>query len=104
AGPLKTKAAAARLPDRSAEAIALVDRLVLPALDRQIAATQEIRRAATDIPGVWRLPDGDGFYADAFRYSTTSSMTPAEAHAVGLYKIKEIEARLDGLLRRQGHA
>lgn len=102
--PLEAKAAAAGLPGRSADAHAIVERWGLPALDRQIAATQAIRRAANGVPGVWRLPDGEAFYADALRHSTTSDMTPAQAHATGLEKVREIEARLDTLLRRQGYA
>lgn len=101
--PLQSKSAESGLPDRSQEAIQIIEHTIMSALDRQIAATAGILESAGDTPGVWRLPDGESFYADALRHSTTGNITPAEAHEIGLQKVDEIQRQLDTLLRSQGY-
>ena len=51
-----------------------------PALDRQIALMAELQPARRHDAGVWRLPDGEAYYAPALRSSTTTDMTPDEIH------------------------
>ncbi|HEX4183251.1 MAG TPA: DUF885 family protein [Caulobacteraceae bacterium] len=75
---------------------------VVPALDRQIEHTRSLRAGATHDAGVWRLKEGEGYYAAALRYSTTTAMNPDEIHKLGLDQAAEISARLDGLLKAQG--
>jgi len=86
------------------KAAALYDDKVGPALDRQIALTQDLRKSAVHDAGIWRLPDGDAFYAAALRATTTSGMNPDEVHKLGLDQAAAIGARLDGLLKAQGLA
>ena len=52
--------------------------------------------------GVWRLPDGDAFYDFGIRTFTTTNMTGAEIHRMGLEQVAELSARADVLLRAQG--
>lgn len=101
--PLNEKAAAAHIADRADEALDIVERAVLPALDRQISVLETLRPSAPDAPGVWQLPMGDAFYADALYFAATSKITPAEAHQVGLEKVEEIYSKLDALLIKQGY-
>ena len=86
-----------------AKAAAIWTAQVLPALERQLAYTRELRRTARHDAGVWRLPQGDAFYAVALRSTTTASMSPDEVHRFGLDQAASIGARLDAELRKQGY-
>lgn len=80
----------------------LVEQVVYPALDRQIAALEAMRPGATHDAGVWRLPDGEAYYDWGLKYFTTSTMTGEEVHQMGLEQVAEIEGRMDALMREQG--
>ena len=88
--------------DWETKATAIYNEKIGPALDRLIARTKAMRAAAVHDAGIWRLPRGDAFYAEALRFSTTTKMTPDEVHQLGLDQAKEISARIDGLLKTQG--
>ncbi len=97
------KAAAANLAgDWAARAQKIVEAEVYPALDRQIAAMQAVRAKAKPDTGVWALPDGDAYYADAVKASTTTNYTPQQVHQMGLDQVADITARLDVILKAQG--
>lgn len=83
-------------------AAAVVEGRIYPALDRQIALLAELRRGAGTAPGVDRLPGGDAFYANALRFHTSTTLTPGEAHRIGLRQIAELSAEADPLLRAEG--
>ncbi len=101
---LERKAAALGLSGYGDRAAALVEAEVKPALDRQIAAFEALRPAAVHDAGVWRLPDGERFYAHGLKYWTTTDMTPDEVHAVGLEQVAGISAEIDAILKAQGMA
>ncbi|HEU0043062.1 DUF885 domain-containing protein [Sphingomonas sp.] len=101
---LATRAAAKGLGPRHAEqAAAIYTAEVLPALQRQLALMREYRRQATHDAGIWRLPQGDAFYAASLRSNTTLSLSAAEVHRFGLDQAKALNARLDALLKAQGY-
>jgi uncharacterized protein (DUF885 family) len=83
-------------------ATAIVEGRVFPALDRQIALLTELRRGAGIVPGVGRLPGGESFYANALRFHTSTSLTPDQAHAIGVRQVAELSAEADPLLRAEG--
>jgi uncharacterized protein (DUF885 family) len=83
-----------------AEAIYTTD--VAPALHRQAAALQSLRAAAPAEAGVWRLTDGEAYYAACLREATTTAQTPDEVHAQGLDWVATLTAELDEGLARQG--
>jgi uncharacterized protein (DUF885 family) len=100
---LAKRAADKGLASHYAETAAhLHETLILPALDRQIAAVKAARIHAGHAPGISRFKDGEAFYAANLRYTTTTSMTPKEVHQLGLDEAKEIGARLDTALKTQG--
>lgn len=76
--------------------------LLIPAINRQIRVLESQRRAASDDPGSWRLPDGEAFYAWALRAATSESLDPEQLHRHGLERLSEIEGEMDGLLRGAG--
>ncbi|MBV9316137.1 MAG: DUF885 domain-containing protein, partial [Gammaproteobacteria bacterium] len=84
------------------EAARLVGAEVYPALDRQAKALGELRPRAGHDASVTRLPDGAAFYQLALRQSTTTEMTAAEVHELGLEQAKAHSASMDALLRAQG--
>jgi uncharacterized protein (DUF885 family) len=91
------------LPDSYAtKAAAIYNDRIGPALDRQIAEAKALRAHATHDSGVWKLADGEAFYAAALRFSTTTAKSADEIHQLGLDQAAEIGARLDALLKAQG--
>ena len=100
---LARKAAAANLEgDWAGRARKIVETEVYPALDRQIAAMQAVRAKARPDTGVWALPDGEAYYADAVKASTTTNYSPQEVHQMGLDQVADISGRLDAILKAQG--
>jgi len=73
-----------------------------PALDRQIAEMEEHRRRATSDFGVWKLPQGEAYYAWAARAATTTRRTPDEIHQQGLDELRGFTGEMDVLMRRLG--
>jgi uncharacterized protein (DUF885 family) len=85
---------------RRAERIAA--QRVAPAMDRQIAELARHRGRADDRAGVWKLPQGDAYYAWALRAATTTRLTPDEVFQRGQEELRALQARMDPILRAQG--
>ncbi|WP_372784943.1 DUF885 family protein [Phenylobacterium sp.] len=97
------KAKAANLPgDWESRATKIVTAEVFPALDRQIAAMRAVRAKARPDVGAWALPNGDAYYADAVKASTTTNYSPQEVHQLGLDQVAEISSRLHTILKGRG--
>jgi uncharacterized protein (DUF885 family) len=86
----------------AAQAEKLANEQIGPALDRQIAELESHRARATSDAGVWKLPQGDEYYAWTLAASTTTRMTPDEIHALGQAQLLELQSEMDGILRRMG--
>lgn len=100
---LARKAASLGLTGYEARASALVDLKVKPALARQIATLEALRPQALHDAGVWRLPDGEAFYASSLKANTTTTLTASEIHDMGREQVAEISADLDTVLKNQGY-
>jgi len=87
----------------AAQARAIAQQKVAPALERQIAELRLQRASATNDPGMWARPGGDTFYAWALKASTTTGMTPDQVHEMGLQQLNELQARMDPILRKLGY-
>ncbi len=85
-----------------ARAAQIVRASVYPALDRQMASVQQLRRTTQPGDGAWRLPRGGEIYAAALKEATTTNYTPDEVHQLGLQQVAEIQAQLELLLRSAG--
>ena len=88
--------------DWAARATAVYEARLLPALQRQMALMVDLRPKARHDAGVWRLPDGDAYYAAALKAQTTTTLTPDEVHHMGLDVTRELTARADLLFKRIG--
>ena len=75
---------------------------VAPALDRQIAELEAHRRRATSDAGVWKLPQGDRYYAWALSAATTTRLTPEQIHDLGQEELRALQSEMDGILKQQG--
>ena len=100
---LARKTGALNLSGYEARGVALVDQKVKPALERQVAAIEALRPQAVHDAGVWRLPDGEAFYAAGLKANTTTTLTAREIHALGREQVAEISAEIDAILKSQGY-
>ena len=86
-----------------AAAESAIDRTVYPAYQEFIAYFTELEKKATTDDGVWKLPDGGGYYAHCLRSNTTTEFTPEEVHAIGLKEVSRIEAEMSAILEMLGY-
>jgi uncharacterized protein (DUF885 family) len=98
----KKAAAAGIAGEWQARADDVLNRAVRPAVVRQQAAVDALRKRATHDAGIWKLPDGEAYYAGALGFQTTTTLKPDEVHKLGLDQVKDLTARIDGLLRAEG--
>jgi uncharacterized protein (DUF885 family) len=88
--------------DYGAKAAAIYTAAVRPALERQIAQVRAMRGKAVHTAGIGSRPQGMDYYAAGLKAYTTSSMTPAEVHKVGLEQTRDYQSRIDAILKTQG--
>jgi uncharacterized protein (DUF885 family) len=97
------KAAAAGLAGGwQARAADILAREFRPAVERQKAAVDDLRKTAKPDAGIWKIPDGEAYYAGALAYQTTTALKPDEVHALGLEQVKSLTDQIDTLLRAEG--
>jgi uncharacterized protein (DUF885 family) len=100
---LASRATAAGIAgDWSARAAQIVAQRVYPAVARQHEAVQRARGRAKPDAGVWKLKDGEAYYAGALEFQTTTRRTPGDVHRFGVEQVAALSSRLDALLRAQG--
>jgi uncharacterized protein (DUF885 family) len=103
-----TKMAAIKsLPDAKrqqlrTEAEKIVGDDIYPAWKKAIALLEAQNAKATDDAGLWRLKGGAEAYAYFLHHYTTTNLTAAEIHEIGLKRVEQIESQMDVLLRRLG--
>ena len=93
---------AAEQPALQARCAQALDSVVRPAYRQLIGFFEAQLPRATADDGVWKLPDGEAYYAWRLRSQTTSRMTPRQVHELGLAEVARIEAQMAGLLGAQG--
>ena len=54
-------------------------------------------------PGLWSLPDGDAYYAFLVKRSTTTDLTPAQIHQMGLDQVAQDEAAMLVIAKKLGY-
>ena len=95
----------------SAEDQTRIKAAVLDAIQKQVlSAYQQFARflkatyipAGRTDPGVWSLPDGDKYYAFRVHQSTTTDLTPAQIHQIGLDEVKRDEAEMLVIAQKLG--
>jgi len=84
------------------KAAQLIDASLRPAVARQSALFEELRRTATHDAGVWKLPQGAELYRESLRNFVTTEHTAEEIHNIGLEQVRDLHSRIDVILKGQG--
>jgi len=87
----------------AARARTIAAKEIAPALERQLAELQALRKVATADAGMWARPNGEQYYRWALKASTTTTMTPDEIHEMGRSELQQLHARMDGILQTVGY-
>lgn len=85
--------------ERTAE---VLETVVYPAYERLIEAVEGLEQIATTDDGVWKLPDGEAYYAYQLRHFTTTEMSADEIHRLGLEQVMDIETEMRRILEGEG--
>ncbi len=75
---------------------------VYPAYKKLIDYFNGILPKTTTDDGVWKLPDGDAYYAFALRRNTTTTLPPQGVHDLGVREVARIETEMRSLLDANG--
>lgn len=75
---------------------------VLPAYEELSAWLISDKTKAGDDDGVWRLPMGDTYYGVMLRARTTTDMTAAEIHDLGLSEVARIHDEMREIMTKVG--
>lgn len=86
-----------------ADADSAIENQVYPAYAKLIEWFEVLRPNTSEEVGAWTLPDGDRYYRHALLSNTTTDMSPAEIHAVGLEQVEAILSEMDEILRAEGY-
>jgi len=65
-----------------------------------ISYLREQQSRATYDDGVWKLPDGEAFYQNALKRTTTVSMTPQQIHDLGLSEVARIHEEMHEIMEQ----
>jgi uncharacterized protein (DUF885 family) len=79
-----------------------IERTVYPAYQKFIDYFTALEGKATEDDGVWKLPDGDAYYAHCLRSNTSTEYTPQQVHETGLAEVARIEAEMMTILESLG--
>jgi uncharacterized protein (DUF885 family) len=87
----------------TAEAKQVISEAVIPAYRRFQAVFRDEYLPATRITvGLWDTPDGRAYYQYLARYHTTTALTPAEIHAIGLKEVARNRAEMQKVMDEVG--
>ena len=90
------------LEQKDAVAAAIKD-TVRPGYEALGGYLSMLLETATTDHGVWKLPNGEAYYAYKLREHTTTDITADEVHALGLAEVARISAEMDTVLSSQGY-
>jgi uncharacterized protein (DUF885 family) len=71
-------------------------------VNKVIAAVERMAAKGSSSDGVWRLPDGDAFYAAMLKFFTTTDMTADQIHRTGLSEVARIRGEMEAIKTRVG--
>ncbi len=73
-----------------------------PAYDKLIGFLQDQEARATADDGVWKFPQGDKYYDNALRNTTTTELSADEIHEIGLAEVERIHGQMQGIMEKVG--
>lgn len=75
---------------------------VKPAYEALIAEMTIQEKVAGTDDGIWRFPDGAGYYAERLANYTTTDMTPDQIHELGLAQVARIHKEMQAVQKKMG--
>lgn len=94
---------AAERQDLEAAAFAATRDHVIPAYRNLRLRLQSLRNGAPSSIGVGQYPDGDAYYAYTLRHRTTTNLSAAEIHQLGLDHLQRIHAEMRVVFDQLGY-
>ncbi len=85
-----------------ADAAQALNASVKPAYEALIAEMTAQEKVAGTDDGVWRFPDGAGYYAERLANYTTTNMTPDQIHELGLAQVARIHEEMRIVQKKMG--
>jgi uncharacterized protein (DUF885 family) len=73
---------------------------VKPAYEKLLAYLNEEEKSATEDDGAWKFPDGDKFYANALKVTTTTDMSPDEIFEKGQEEVDRIHEEMKAIMKK----
>ncbi len=73
---------------------------VKPAYEKLLAYLNEEEKKATNDDGAWKFPEGDKFYANALKLTTTTDMTPDEIFEKGEQEVNRIHDEMKKIMKQ----
>lgn len=83
-----------------AEAKKAMAESVLPAYQSIIAELKHQQKLSPEGDGVWRLPQGDKWYANRLAWFTTTDLDAEQVHQIGLQNVKRIHNLMTEIMQK----
>lgn len=81
---------------------AAIEQSVVPGYQKLTGYLTDTVASATTDDGVWKLPDGEQYYAYTLKQHTTTDLTPEQIHQMGLAEVARIQQEMLSILHSQG--
>lgn len=75
---------------------------VKPAYQKLMAYWKELEKKSTTDDGCWKFPEGDSFYQEALKSTTTTALSPDEIYNTGIKEVERIQSEMQAIMRRVG--
>lgn len=75
---------------------------VKPAYSKLINYIAQLEKRTDDRDGAWKFPDGEAFYNNALKRTTTTDLTAKEIHAIGLAEVSRIHDEMRAIKDKVG--
>ncbi|MCK5052186.1 MAG: DUF885 domain-containing protein [Candidatus Cloacimonetes bacterium] len=75
-----------------ARALDTVNSNIIPNFKKISTHITKMKKKTDNVPGVWKLPNGDKFYQFCLQKHTTTNLTPEEIYQLGLKEVARIQA------------
>ncbi|MFY7670153.1 DUF885 domain-containing protein [Tenacibaculum sp. MEBiC06402] len=75
---------------------------VLAGYKMLISTLEEQEKIATTDDGAWKFPNGEAFYNNALKRTTTTNLTADEIHKIGLAEVERIHGEMKKIMKKVG--
>lgn len=75
---------------------------VKPAYSKLINYIAQLEKRADERDGAWKFPDGEAFYNNALKRTTTTDLSAKEIHAIGLAEVSRIHDEMRAIKEKVG--